>query len=141
MSCRKLRNSLTCVDIDSWVSHKLVHNALFFKAGPPYKQRALSTIANFSVERRYNYHLAKMVEFKSPNPRCIVYLDLKWEECAYLLSKRQSYVKLFPLDVKGFFLFAKFICQVNFSSFGLFLGMQDKGCLYSSVSVEYEQEI
>ncbi|KAK6116977.1 hypothetical protein DH2020_049221 [Rehmannia glutinosa] len=82
MTCRKLRKVLTCSDIDSEVSSKVVLDALFFKAEAPYRQRSLlAEEANASfrrfVERAYKYRPVKVVEFEMPRQQCVVYLDLK----------------------------------------------------------------
>ncbi|KAK6129998.1 hypothetical protein DH2020_036280 [Rehmannia glutinosa] len=72
MTCRKLRKVLTCSDIDSEVSSKVVLDALFFKAEAPYRQRSLlAEEANASfrrfVERAYKYRPVKVVD-----PKCHV---------------------------------------------------------------------
>ncbi|KAF3962907.1 hypothetical protein CMV_012639 [Castanea mollissima] len=89
MTCRKLRKVLTCNDFDPELTSKVVLEALFFKAEPPYRQRSLaadeaSTRYHRFVERAYKYRPVKVVEFELPRQQCVVYLDLKREECSLL---------------------------------------------------------
>ncbi|XP_042406539.1 BTB/POZ domain-containing protein POB1-like isoform X1 [Zingiber officinale] len=141
MTCRKLRKVLTCNDLDHDLASKLVTEALFFKAEAPHRQRALTadelTHKRF-MERAYKYRPLKVVEFDKPHPQCIVYLDLKREECAKLFPSGRVYSQAFHLGGQGFFLSAH--CnldqQSSFHCFGLFLGMQEKGSI--SFTVEYE---
>ncbi|XP_074263374.1 BTB/POZ domain-containing protein POB1-like isoform X1 [Silene latifolia] len=143
MTCRKLRKALTCPDFDHEVSSKLVMEALFFKAEAPHRQRMLisedsaSTNHRF-VDRAYKYRPVKVVEFEFPRQQCVVYLDLKREECANLFPSGRVYSQAFHLGGQGFFLSAH--CnmdqQSSFHCFGLFLGMQEKGSV--SFAVDYE---
>lgn len=141
MTCRKLRKVLTCNDVDHELASKAVIEALLFKADTPHRQRALaqdeSTNRKFT-ERAYKYRPLKVVEFDQPYPQCIVYLDLKREECAKLFPSGRIYSQAFHLGGQGFFLSAH--CnmeqQSTFHCFGLFLGMQDKGS--TSFTVDYE---
>ncbi|KAL9228884.1 hypothetical protein vseg_004415 [Gypsophila vaccaria] len=143
MTCRKLRKALTCPDIDNELSSKLVMEALFFKAEAPHRQRTLvaeepiSTKRRF-MERTYKYRPVKVVEFDLPCQQCVVYLDLKREECANLFPSGRVYSQAFHLGGQGFFLSAH--CnmdqQSSFHCFGLFLGMQEKGSV--SFAVDYE---
>ncbi|KAG1330377.1 BTB/POZ domain-containing protein POB1 [Cocos nucifera] len=141
MTCRKLRKVLTCNDLDHELSSKAVTEALFFKADAPHRQRALAADESTSrrfVERAYKYRPLKVVEFDRPHPQCIVYLDLKREECAKLFPSGRVYSQAFHLGGQGFFLSAH--CnldqQNSFHCFGLFLGMQEKGSI--SFTVDYE---
>ncbi|MQL92455.1 hypothetical protein Taro_025077 [Colocasia esculenta] len=141
MTCRKLRKVLTCNDLDHDLATKAVLEALFFKAETPHRQRALAleeSINRRFVERAYKYRPVKVVEFDSPHPQCIVYLDLKREECANLFPTGRVYSQAFHLGGQGFFLSAH--CnmdqQSSFHCFGLFLGMQEKGSV--SFTVDYE---
>ncbi|XP_056686808.1 BTB/POZ domain-containing protein POB1-like isoform X2 [Spinacia oleracea] len=143
MTCRKLRKVLTCNDLDPELSNKLVLEALFFKAEPPYRQRALladeaNTTCHRYIERAYKYRPVKVIEFELPRPQCIVYLDLKKEECQKLFPTGRVYSQAFHLGGQGFFLSAH--CnmdqQSSFHCFGLFLGMQEKGSV--SFAVDYE---
>ncbi|XP_057743141.1 BTB/POZ domain-containing protein POB1-like [Arachis stenosperma] len=143
MTCRKLKKVLTCNDFDHEVASKLVVEALFFKAEAPHRQRSLAAEESASlnrrfVERAYKYRPVKVVEFELPRQQCIVYLDLKREECANLFPSGRVYSQAFHLGGQGFFLSAH--CnmdqQSSFHCFGLFLGMQEKGSV--SFTVDYE---
>ncbi|KAI4302924.1 hypothetical protein MLD38_038614 [Melastoma candidum] len=143
MTCRKLKKVLSCNDFDPDLTTKVVLEALFFKAETPYRQRSLTAEeASGShrrfVERAYKYRPVKVVEFEVPHQQCIVYLDLKREECGHLFPSGRVYSQAFHLGGQGFFLSAH--CnmdqQSSFHCFGLFLGMQEKGSV--SFAVEYE---
>ncbi|KAB2052392.1 hypothetical protein ERO13_A12G110300v2 [Gossypium hirsutum] len=143
MTCRKLKKVLTCNDFDHEVSSKLVLEALFFKAEAPHRQRSLAaeesaTLNRRFIERAYKYRPVKVVEFELPRQQCVVYLDLKREECANLFPSGRVYSQAFHLGGQGFFLSAH--CnmdqQSSFHCFGLFLGMQEKGSV--SFAVDYE---
>ncbi|XP_004494778.1 BTB/POZ domain-containing protein POB1-like [Cicer arietinum] len=142
MTCRKLKKVLACNDLDPEVASKLVSEALFFKAEAPHRQRILAAESASSrhlfVERAYKYRPVKVVEFELPRQQCIVYLDLKREECGSLYPSGRVYSQAFHLGGQGFFLSAH--CnmdqQSSFHCFGLFLGMQEKGS--ASFAVDYE---
>ncbi|KAE9595763.1 putative chromatin remodeling & transcription regulator BTB-POZ family [Lupinus albus] len=143
MTCRKLKKVLTCTDFEHDVASKLVLEALFFKAEAPHRQRSLAAEESGSlnrrfVERAYKYRPVKVVEFELPRQQCVVYLDLKREECANLFPSGRVYSQAFHLGGQGFFLSAH--CnmdqQSSFHCFGLFLGMQEKGSV--SFAVDYE---
>ncbi|GLT48152.1 hypothetical protein SLA2020_217930 [Shorea laevis] len=143
MTCRKLKKVLICNDFEPELASKVVLEALFFKAETPYRQRTLAaeeanaTCRRF-VERAYKYRPVKVVEFELPRQQCVVYLDLKREECANLFPAGRVYSQAFHLGGQGFFLSAH--CnmdqQSSFHCFGLFLGMQEKGSV--SFAVDYE---
>ncbi|KAJ6795209.1 BTB/POZ domain-containing protein-like isoform X1 [Iris pallida] len=143
MTCRKLRKVLTCNDLDNEIASKAVLEALFFKAETPHRQRALasedSAASRRFVERAYKYRPVKVVEFELPHPQCIVYLDLKKDECANLFPSGRVYSQAFHLGGQGFFLSAH--CnmdqQSQFHCFGLFLGMQEKGSVTFTVDYEF----
>ncbi|XVE57994.1 hypothetical protein DITRI_Ditri04bG0134600 [Diplodiscus trichospermus] len=144
MNCRKLKKILTCNDFDPELASKVVLEALFFKAETSYRQRALaSEEANVTcrrfVERAYKYRPVKVVEFELPRQQCVVYLDLKREECAHLFPAGRVYSQAFHLGGQGFFLSAH--CnmdqQSSFHCFGLFLGMQEKGSVTFAVDYEF----
>ncbi|XVF51379.1 hypothetical protein PTKIN_Ptkin04bG0180400 [Pterospermum kingtungense] len=144
MTCRKLKKVLTCNDFDQELASRVVLEALFFKAETPYRQRALaSEEANATyrrfVERAYKYRPVKVVEFELPRQQCVVYLDLKREECAHLFPAGRVYSQAFHLGGQGFFLSAH--CnmdqQSSFHCFGLFLGMQEKGSVTFAVDYEF----
>ncbi|KAK4769593.1 hypothetical protein SAY86_027743 [Trapa natans] len=143
MTCRKLRKVLTCNDLDHELASKVVLEALFFKAEAPYRQRSLAAEEANShcrrfIERAYKYRPVKVVEFELPRQQCVVYLDLRKEECANLFPTGRVYSQAFHLGGQGFFLSAH--CnmdqQSSFHCFGLFLGMQEKGSV--SFAVDYE---
>ncbi|KAJ0239920.1 BTB/POZ domain-containing protein [Hirschfeldia incana] len=143
MTCRKLKKVLTCSDFEHEVASKQVLEALFFKAEAPHRQRILAAERSDStnrrfIERAYKYRPVKVVEFELPRPQCVVYLDLKREECAGLFPSGRVYSQAFHLGGQGFFLSAH--CnmdqQSSFYCFGLFLGMQEKGAV--SFGVDYE---
>ncbi|KVH97292.1 BTB/Kelch-associated [Cynara cardunculus var. scolymus] len=143
MTCRKLRKVMTCPDFDPDFAQKVVVEALFFKAEAPHRQRTLAGDENPNlnrrfVERAYKYRPVKVVEFELPRPQCVVYLDLKRDECARLFPSGRVYSQAFHLGGQGFFLSAH--CnmdqQSSFHCFGLFLGMQEKGSV--SFAVDYE---
>lgn len=144
MTCRKLRKVLSCNDFDPELASKVVLEALFFKAEAPYRQRSLAAeeangIHRRFVERSYKYRPVKVVEFELPRQQCIVYLDLKREECTHLFPSGRVYSQAFHLGGQGFFLSAH--CnmdqQSSFHCFGLFLGMQEKGSVAFAVDYEF----
>lgn len=146
MSCRKLKKVLTCPEIDPESASKLVLDALFFKAEAPHRHHTHPTEeANTSfrrfVERSYKYRPIKVVVFDSPRQQCVVYLDLKREECAQLFPSGRLYSQAFHLGGQGFFLSGH--CNAGeqgpsgpYNCFGLFLGMQEKGSV--AITVDYE---
>ncbi|KAK8339541.1 hypothetical protein V6Z12_A08G040800 [Gossypium hirsutum] len=143
MTCRKLKKVLTCNDFDQDVASKLVLEALFYKADTPYRQRSLAAEESVTsnrrfIERAYKYRPVKVVEFELPRQQCVVYLDLKREECVNLFPSGRVYSQAFHLGGQGFFLSAH--CnmdqQSSFHCLGLFLGMQEKGS--ASFAVDYE---
>ncbi|KAL2892070.1 BTB/POZ domain-containing protein POB1 [Bienertia sinuspersici] len=144
MTCRKLRKVLSCPDFDHEASSKLVLEALFFKAEAPHRQRILAAEESACTNRRflersYKYRPVKVVEFELPRQQCVVYLDLKREECANLFPSGRVYSQAFHLGGQGFFLSAH--CnmdqQSSFHCFGLFLGMQEKGSVTFAVDYEF----
>ncbi|GAA0145951.1 hypothetical protein LIER_06018 [Lithospermum erythrorhizon] len=142
MSCRKLRKVLTCNDFNNELASKVVLEALFFKSEVPHRQRIQAADDAASsrrfVERAYKYRPVKVLEFELPRPQCVVYLDLKKDECLSLFPSGRVYSQAFHLGGQGFFLSAH--CnmdqQSSFHCFGLFLGMQEKGSV--SFAVDYE---
>ncbi|XP_057969292.1 BTB/POZ domain-containing protein POB1-like isoform X3 [Malania oleifera] len=144
MTCRKLKKVLTCIDFEPEIASKVVLEALFFKAETTYRQRSLAaddanTYYRRFVERAYKYRPVKVVEFELPRQQCVVYLDLKREECAHLFPAGRVYSQAFHLGGQGFFLSAH--CnmdqQNSFHCFGLFLGMQEKGSVTFAVDYEF----
>ncbi|KAI4338381.1 hypothetical protein MLD38_023447 [Melastoma candidum] len=147
LSCRKLKKVLACSDFDRDVASKLVLEALFFKAEAPHRQRTLAAeelaLNRRFVERAYKYRPVKVVEFELPRPQCVVYLDLKREECGNLFPSGRVYSQAFHLGGQGFFLSAH--CnmdqQSSFHCFGLFLGMQEKGSVTFAVDYEFAARV
>ncbi|THG20660.1 hypothetical protein TEA_002281 [Camellia sinensis var. sinensis] len=144
MTPRKLKKVLTCNDFDHDLASKVVLEALFFKAEAPHRQRTLAaeesaTINRRFIERAYKYRPVKVIEFELPRQQCVVYLDLKREECANLFPSGRVYSQAFHLGGQGFFLSAH--CnmdqQSSFHCFGLFLGMQEKGSVTFAVDYEF----
>lgn len=144
MTCRKLKKVLVCNDFDHELASKVVLEALFFKAEAPHRQRSLAaedspTTNRRFVERAYKYRPVKVVEFELPRQQCVVYLDLKREECNNLFPSGRVYSQAFHLGGQGFFLSAH--CnmdqQSSFHCFGLFLGMQEKGSVTFAVDYEF----
>lgn len=142
MSSRKLRKVLTHNDLDQEFTNKAVLEALFFKVEPAHRRQALAmddvTNNRRFVERAYKYRPVKVVEFELPYTQCIVYLDLKREECAHLFPSGRVYSQAFYIGGQGFFLSAHCNRDVHNSCdcFGLFLGMQEKGSV--SFTIDYE---
>ncbi|CAM6122035.1 unnamed protein product [Calypogeia fissa] len=141
MSCRKLRKVLSCTDFDHELATKLVLEALFFRGEPPHRQRQLALDEKDHkryIERAYKYRPVKVVEFDTPYQQCLVFLDLKLEECKALWPQGRLYSQAFHLGGQGFFLSAHCNMDALASSrcFGLFLGMQEKGTV--SFAVDYE---
>ncbi|RDX69943.1 BTB/POZ domain-containing protein POB1, partial [Mucuna pruriens] len=141
MSCRKLKKVLTCNDFHPDLASKVVVESLLFKAETPHHQRILAAEdAGYCrlVERAYKHRHVKVVEFALPRPRCVVYLDLKKEECAQFFPNARIYSQAFPLGEHWFFLSAR--CNMDQQNschcFGLFLVMQFKES--SSLHVDYE---
>jgi hypothetical protein len=141
MSSRKLRKVLNCADFEHELASKLVLEALFFRAEPPHRQRQLAleeTLHKRYCERAYKYRPVKVVEFDAPYQQCLVFFDLKIDECRALFPQGRVYSQAFHLGGQGFFLSAH--CNLDQQGqckcFGLFLGMQEKGSM--SFAVDYE---
>lgn len=142
MSGRRLKKVLNCNDFDHELASKLVFEALSFRAEPPYRQKQLAleeTSHRRFCERTYKYRPVKVVEFDSPYQQCLVFFDLKMDECKALWPQGRVYSQAFHLGGQGFFLSAH--CNMDhlslFPCFGLFLGMQGKGTVSFEVSYEF----
>ncbi|KAK6158825.1 hypothetical protein DH2020_006139 [Rehmannia glutinosa] len=103
---RKLKKVLACNDFDHDYATKAVLDALFFKAEAPHRQRIYATEESTStssrfIERAYKYRPVKVVEFEVPRQQCVVYLDLKREECANLFPSGEFILKLSTWVDKG----------------------------------------
>ncbi|KAM7486920.1 hypothetical protein LguiA_002929 [Lonicera macranthoides] len=134
MSSRKLKKVLTCNDFDHKLASKVVLEALLFKAEALHRKWDLATEESSTtnrrfIERAYKFRLVKVVELELPRQQCVVYLDLKREECANLFPSGRVCSQAFYLGRQGFFLYAQ--CdrnqQSSFHSFGLFVGMLENG--------------
>lgn len=140
LSCRKLKKALTCDEFDQKMATNLIIEALFFKSEPSHKQHMLAPANNQHryIQRSYKYHPIMFVEFDSPHQQCIVYMNLKQEECANLFPSGRVYSESFCLAGLSFFLSAHCNSARNelSESFGLFLGMQERGQM--KVAVDYE---
>lgn len=138
MSCRKLKKVLTCNDFSPDLASKIVLEALNFKLEPPHRQRVQAAGEARFVDRAYKYRPVKFIVLELPHPQCVVYLDLKREECEALFPSGRVYSQPFHLRGQGFFLSAN--CNTDHQNsmhwFGLFLGMQEKGS--ASLVVDYE---
>ncbi|XP_049376353.1 BTB/POZ domain-containing protein POB1-like [Solanum stenotomum] len=148
MTCRKLKKVMMCNDFDPKLASKLVFEALFYKAEAPYRQRSIAAEAGNAlyhgyVERAYKYRPVKALEFETPRQQCVIYLDLKRDECASLFPAGRVYSQAFHLGGQGFFLSAH--CNMDhqsaFHCFGLFLGMQEKGSVSFAVDYEFAARI
>ncbi|KAI5423889.1 hypothetical protein KIW84_030201 [Lathyrus oleraceus] len=145
MTCDKLRTVLTCNDVDHRVTSKLVFDALYFKNEVPHVQKILaaksaSTGRRF-VERSYKYRPVKVVEFELPHQHCVVYLNLKREECANLFPSSRICSQDFHLGGQRFFLSAH--CNMNqrsfYHCFDLFLCMHEKDS--SNITIGYKFDV
>lgn len=78
-----------------------------------------------------------------PHQQCVIYLDLKRDECASLFPAGEIYSLAFHLGGQGVFLSAH--CNMDhqgaFHCFGLFLGMQEKGSVSFAVDYEFAARI
>ncbi|KAM3321659.1 BTB/POZ domain-containing protein POB1-like [Capsicum chacoense] len=143
MTERKLRKVLMCSDFDPELASKLVIEALFYKDEAPYCHRSIAAEAGNAlhhcyVQRAYKYRPVKALHFETPRQQCIIYLDLKRDECVRLFPVGRVYTQTFHLGGRGFFLSAR--CSMDQQNgshcFGLFLRMQEKGS--ESFAVDYE---
>ncbi|KAF3632244.1 BTB/POZ domain-containing protein [Capsicum annuum] len=143
MTERKLRKVLMCSDFDPELASKLVIEALFYKDEAPYCQGSIAAEAGNAlhhcyVQRAYKYRPVKALHFETPRQQCIIYLDLKRDECVRLFPVGRVYTQTFHLGGRGFFLSAR--CSMDQQNgshcFGLFLRMQEKGS--ESFAVDYE---
>ncbi|GFZ01302.1 POZ/BTB containin G-protein 1 [Actinidia rufa] len=142
MSYQKLMKVIACNDFHPELASNVVLEALFFKKGSPRQLSRAVEELNFSlrrfIERPYKHRPIKVMQFELPRRQCVVYLDLKREECARLFPSGRLYSQAFYLGGQWFFLSAH--CnidqQTNLNCFGLFLSMQEKGSV--SFAVDYE---
>ncbi|CAG7881853.1 unnamed protein product [Brassica rapa] len=142
MTCPRLKKILTADDFEPSVAHKLVFEALFFKAETSLAHRdaiKADSLDRRFIERSYTCRPIKTVEFEVPHRQCIVYLDLTRKECNALYPSNRIFSQKFHLGGKEFLLSP--CCnkdqQNRFHHFGLFLWSQEKGSSVS-VTVNYE---
>lgn len=110
MTFRKLKEVIKCNDFDEELASKHVFKALFYKAESPYKQRSIAAQAenaNRYVERAYNYKTIKALAFETPHQHCVIYLELKRDECASLFPASQIYSQACNLVGQSVFLTAR----------------------------------
>lgn len=148
MTSRKLCEVTRGDNFSPEVASEIVLEALLFKTETPYIQHQLAsgrhdgdeTIVNTDhrfVERAYMHQPVQVVERVLPRHHCVVYLDLKREECVCLFPAGKISSEPFHLGRQGFFLSA--YCNMgrgNQQCFGLYLGMLEKGS--ASFAVYYE---
>ncbi|XP_058742579.1 BTB/POZ domain-containing protein POB1-like [Vicia villosa] len=144
MTFRKLKMIRSCNDFEDEVTSKLVLDALYFKVDGPQQNRILAaesaSTSRFFIERSYKYHPIKVVEFEHPQQQCVVYLDLRREECSNLFPSGQVCSRPFHLGGHGFFLSAH--CnmdpQSSYHCFGLCFGMYENDSTNFSVDYEFD---
>ncbi|URD88614.1 BACK [Musa troglodytarum] len=114
VSHHRLKEFLTRNDLDHELVAKLLIETLLC-AEPKHKR---------FPERAYRYRRVKVVRFDRPHPQCIVYFDLRREECAELFPSGRISSQRFQLGGQGFFLSAHCYWdqQGSFHSFGLSVG-------------------
>ncbi|CAI9279075.1 unnamed protein product [Lactuca saligna] len=133
MTCKKLRKVMTCDDFDPKFAQKVVLEALFFKA----ESESETPDKNPNLPRAYKIRPVKVIGFNLTRQQCIVYVDLKREECVSLVPSGTIYTEVFHLGGKGFILAARVMDQQNLGHcFGLFLATQEK--MLGSFAVDYE---
>ncbi|PHU08737.1 BTB/POZ domain-containing protein POB1 [Capsicum chinense] len=107
MTERKLRKVIMCNDFDPKLASKLVIEALFYKDEAPYWQRSIATKAGNAlhhcyVQRASKYRPVKALPFETPRQQCIIYLDLKRDECARLFPAGKVYSQVSHLGGRVF---------------------------------------
>ncbi|KAL8167236.1 hypothetical protein V2J09_008735 [Rumex salicifolius] len=131
MSCLQLEEVLACPDFDHEQASKLVLEAFISKVEVPYGQHlhaskdyAISTGRGRGRGRAYIRWLVKVVQLDFPQPRCVVYLNLRKDECADLFPSKQLYSQTFSIGRHSLFLMAR--CKKNERHvFGLFVGQSE----------------
>ncbi|ESQ37746.1 hypothetical protein EUTSA_v10028626mg [Eutrema salsugineum] len=141
MTCRRLKQILTSDDFKPSFASKLVLDALYFKAESVTLRRQFATAQpspykRWFFERAYRFRPIKVVEFEVPRRQCIVFLDLKQNECADLYPSSRILSQRFPLGGQEFHLSADCnMDQLNLSHrFGLYIWMHGS----MSLTVDYE---
>ncbi|KAK1263304.1 BTB/POZ domain-containing protein POB1 [Acorus gramineus] len=130
MTHKKLREVLECEDLDHDIASELVVDALFFKAeNPPLTTRALTS-------QELTGPLVRVVEFRKPNKKASVYLELKRSDCQNSSLNGLIMSQAFFVHGQAFHIVAQ-RCSEEMQSFGLFLS-----CVYDGtptmVKVDFE---
>ncbi|KAK1320893.1 BTB/POZ domain-containing protein [Acorus calamus] len=88
-----LKDVLRCDDLDRDFTTRVVQDALFFKAW------AVSPRADDRrfIARDYKRKLMRMFKADRPCKHCVMYFDLKWEECLGLAPLARIYSEAFRL--------------------------------------------
>ncbi|GBG65902.1 hypothetical protein CBR_g54193 [Chara braunii] len=144
MSNKRLMRVCSSPDLDQDYIKKMVIEALLFKAESPFGRQKMAKEAEEKHkrfrERSYKLRPVKAVAFDNPWPHCIVYLDLKIEEVRNLWPKGHIYSQSFHCGEHEFFMSAQ--CNANkdsnLNTFGLFLGMHERGASAATVVVDYD---
>ncbi|KAK1264287.1 BTB/POZ domain-containing protein POB1 [Acorus gramineus] len=126
MTHKKLREVLECEDLDHDTASELVMDALFFKVeNPPLPKRALTS-----------EEPVRVVEFRKPNKKVNVYLELRQPDCKNLSVNGRITSQAFYVHGQVFQIIAK-RCLEEMQSFGLFLKCVHDGTS-TIVKVDYE---
>ncbi|KAK1270939.1 BTB/POZ domain-containing protein POB1 [Acorus gramineus] len=124
MSPERLKDVLRCDDLDRDFATRVVQDALFFKAGAVFPR---ADDRRF-VARDYKRKPMRMFKADRPCEHCVMYFDLKWEECVGLAPSGRIYSEAFRLGGHVFCLSAgRKGLDGKGGSFGLSLVMMEKG--------------
>ncbi|GLJ04755.1 hypothetical protein SUGI_0002680 [Cryptomeria japonica] len=141
MTNRKLRKILSHRHNDFLSSLNLVSEALLFKTEPTHKRRNDAPdgiLRKRFCERSYTHKPIKVVEFDTPHRECMVFWDIKREDCLTLFPNNWLTSQAFYLGGEPFRLTAH--CGVDnhthFPCFGLWLMMENKDEVI--LALEYE---
>ncbi|KAH9303601.1 hypothetical protein KI387_008005 [Taxus chinensis] len=94
MTNKKLKEILSQTDLHCLNALKLVSEALFFKAEPPYKMKSydLKEIHHKRFfERSYVYRSVRVMKFDKPHTECMVFWDIKKDELTFKLCSEAFY--------------------------------------------------
>jgi hypothetical protein len=139
MSCGKLLSLLSCQDLGTLHSARIVISALLYKYSSAH--RALPATSDFHcgfLERAYKLRPVKTIDFERPHKQCIAYMDLKSEECTGLFPS--GHIRSQPFHFAGHSFFRLVACNLNAQlgshSFGLYLGVGKE--ISVPITIEYE---
>ncbi|CAM8903894.1 unnamed protein product [Rhodiola kirilowii] len=119
-SARKLKGVVTCRDFNKAVLDSVMPGAM--------KQKP----------RAYTIIPVQAMEFRSSQPRCVVYMSLKRDECASLFPSGKLNSQSFLLNGHTFSLSPQCVVQQNGSHcFGLYLKMHQKGSEICQINFEF----